>query len=107
MSLWRRICDVEVGPLVAWLPWAVWQATPNGIARCWDVPADLSWPVVTTVCEALKAGKCLRQELCLNRIGPGFAYPVHVDNARFAGWLTRVHVPLVTNPGAWHLFESE
>ena len=40
-----------------------------------------------------------------SRMLPGQSHPMHIDNQR-AGWITRVHVPLVTNPGAWILFEE-
>jgi hypothetical protein len=42
----------------------------------------------------------------LSRMLPGQAHPFHVDRQR-ADWITRIHVPIVTNPLAWIAFEAE
>jgi hypothetical protein len=105
--IWQRLCDVDPAPLVAWLEGDVsWQQNPNGIARVWEIPRHLTGAIVAAVLPHVPgAGHVL--DLCLNRIEPGWAHGMHADSARYAGWLTRVHVPLRTNPGAWHLFEVE
>lgn len=45
-------------------------------------------------------------EPMLSRMTPGQSHPMHVDRQR-ADWITRVHAPLTTNPGAWLMFEVE
>lgn len=106
MSNWQRLCDVDPAPLLAWLPAAAWATAWNGISRVWDVPPDLTAPIVAAVLLAVDGARAAK-EICLNKIEPGWGHNLHVDGARWAGWITRVHVPLMTNPDCWHLFESE
>ncbi len=42
----------------------------------------------------------------LSRLIPGVTYKFHQDPQK-PGWITRVHVPIVTNPDAWMFFEGE
>ena len=41
----------------------------------------------------------------LSRMLPGQSHDFHVDIQR-ADWITRVHVPIVTNPGCWMAWEN-
>lgn len=103
---WQRICDVDPAPLAAWLAGAsTWLPNPSQIDRVWDVPADLSGPIIAAVLS--KFEQPVRADaVCLNRVNAGVIHGMHYDG-QGANWLTRVHVPLTTNPGCWHLFEVE
>lgn len=47
-----------------------------------------------------------RYYACLSRLVPGACYKYHQDPQQ-PNWITRVHVPVLTNPGAWLEFEEE
>lgn len=104
---WSVICDVDVTEAVAWL---------NGSAHAWPEPTragkpqrlfalpPLFGPLVDGVLACLPV-PCLADGVVLSRMPPGESHGMHRDLQR-AGWLTRVHVPLVTNPRAWIAFEG-
>src|SRR5712691_9784612 len=102
MPNWTRLCKVDPQPFIDWL--AVeprpWQDNPNGIARIWDLPRDLLQPILDRAFRCLK-GKVKEHQPCLNKIEPGFVHTMHADAQNSSFWITRIHVPLVTNPDAW------
>lgn len=105
---WRRICAVDAAEAVRWLlekePPFPEPSTPAKPQRVfWFGPGVMS-DLVTAVL-AHFPGRAPHQ-VCLSRVRPGQRHPLHVDVQR-SDWVTRVHVPLVTNPGAWMLFEEE
>ena len=104
---WSFLCDVEAGPLTAWLGSASWSSPPSATKpqRVFSPPAELVTPVAAQVLRHFGAG-ARADAAMLSRVKPGQAHPMHVDVQR-ADWLTRVHVPLATNTLAWMLFEEE
>jgi len=108
MIPWEHLCDVDVSELVAWLESArpTWSqpVSPTKPQRIFSPPAHLVGPVVEAVLHAF-ARPVRSHDVILSRMGPDQAHPYHVDRQR-PDWVTRVHVPLLTNPHAWMLFEG-
>lgn len=46
------------------------------------------------------------QTACLSRLVPGQTYEYHRD-PQPPNWITRVHVPLTTNPGCWFMWQPD
>jgi hypothetical protein len=98
------ICQVDVAELLAWLPmatnWIVQQG--NSPTRLHDPP--LTGPIIAEIAKhfpmAIRA-----QEIVLSKVLPGQNHGMHVDR-QSPYWLTRVHVPLVVNDRAYHVFEE-
>lgn len=101
----ETICAVDVAALIAWLP------TPGGwIIQQGDSPARLmNVPMAQAViAEIAKHFPCpiRAQEIVLSRMMPGQNHGMHIDR-QTSDWLTRVHVPLVTNAESWLRFEDQ
>ena len=105
---WRHLCDVDIEPLLAWLESARidWPRLPSpDKPQRVRPPEELARPIIDSVLARLGVG-LVADDVVLSRVMPGQTHPLHTDRQR-SDWLTRVHVPLVTNPGAWMLFEDE
>ncbi len=123
---WSYLCDVDIAPLAAWLAegdkgWPA-PSTPSKPQRVREIPAALLEPIYAGVLESFSwvlAVKAEREtgklpnsismapaDPMLSRMLPGQSHPMHVDRQR-ADWITRVHVPIVTNPGCWMAWEEE
>lgn len=107
--LWEPICPVDIAPLAAWLndlP-AIWpqQAYASKPQRRFDLPNAIIHPITETILAHFPANSCV-QELVLSRMMPDQWHDYHVDQQPTA-WLTRVHVPIITNPEAWIGFERQ
>ena len=108
-SYWSCICDVDIAAVGQWLalggqPWSV----PNSVTkpqRIFEPPMGLLRPIIDTVLACFTDLVCIHQPM-LSRVLPGQTHPMHTDTQR-ADWLTRVHVPITTDPQAWMLFEEE
>lgn len=110
---WQYLCDVDVAPLLEWLEvnpqrWSQ-PASDSKPQRVFSLPAGLFEPIAH-VCLSRIPGKSQLQliphQAMLSRMQPGQRHGLHHDAQR-ADWLTRIHVPLVTNPDAWIYFEGE
>lgn len=107
---WMPVCPVDVTALAAWLADARphWPALPcptkpQRIAP----PAELTGPIVSHVLARFDgAARTVADAVRLSRMLPGQRHDLHVDRQR-SDWITRIHVPIVTNPGAWMLWEEE
>lgn len=107
MTCWSRLGAVEVADLAAHLPSVAWPPVKGGQPnRVRTPPAAL--PVVEAILGRFFGPETTfdRHRACLSRLVPGATYEMHRDPQR-REWLTRVHVPVVTNHGAWMLFEEE
>lgn len=109
---WSRVCDIAEADLAALAEWAAgsdrhWpnHADLTKPQRVWDLPKALTDPIVSRVLEEfgpLVAAK----DLCLSRIRPRTSHPMHVDSEP-ATFVTRIHVPLVTNEKCWFVWELD
>lgn len=106
---WQHICKVDVAPLVEWFGQVdqTWSevVSPTKPQRTFVLPEGITRSIVE---EVLAHFPCpvVAHQLMLSRMLPHRSHPLHVDSQR-ADWITRVHVPLVTNNKAWMLFEEE
>lgn len=110
---YEEICKVDVSALQAWLagpgrsaPWIVQPHPENGNPERLHQYPTLVVPVVAAVLAHFPQG-CRTEGMVLNRVRPGQCHAMHTDHPDPALFLTRVHVPLRTNPGCWHEFEFE
>ncbi len=106
---WQELCEVEVGPLIEWLKTASisWfeQPSPDKPQRVYDLTAEEPARMIDHILPRFPAS--VRPDWpMLSRMKPGQFHPMHVDIQR-ADWLTRVHVPLLTNDRCWMWFEEE
>lgn len=106
----RFICDVEIGPLVEWMAanaHGMWPSpsAPNKPQRIQgsDFPKDVFAETIAEVMEHFPTG--IPDAPMLSRVLPGQSHAMHVDSQR-ADWATRIHLPLVTNPGCWVAWED-
>lgn len=106
MSGWAYLCDVDLAGLDQLLAGCFWPPVKGGQPNRLRAP---SWTesIIQTVLDQIGPGfDCYRPTACLSRLVPGATYEMHRD-PQPPGWLTRVHVPLATNPGAWIEFAGE
>lgn len=113
----ESICAVDTSEAAAWIKAAAFEDWPqqrrleDGRIRPAMV-TDLNWhdfgekvaPLVQAVMGEFPAG-CEPYQLMLSAIMPGHAIAPHKD-AQAPYWLTRVHVPLVTNAKAYYAVEG-
>lgn len=106
---WRSVCGVDVGPAVDWLAAGSFSfpspSTPDKPQRIFAPPASIIAPIVARVLHAL-AAPVVAHEPMLSRVRPGQEHGMHVDVQR-SDWVTRIHVPLTSNPGCWFAWEAE
>ena len=111
MSHWSAICDVSpeaLGPLAAWVRTAdsSWSVVgPTKPSRIMIPPEHEVGLIVAQVLPAF-LGMVRADSPMLSRMLPGQSHPYHTDVQR-ADCITRVHVPITTNPGCWMMFEEE
>ena len=110
-TYWSRLCPVETATLAQWLlsTAATWS-TPASAAKPSRIfepqlPLALLRPILDTVLPCF-GRPVLAYDLMLSRMQPGQSHAMHHD-LQPSDWITRVHVPIVTNPGAWLAFEGE
>ena len=104
---WTLLCPVDVTDAVRWLEsspqsWPVVAA--NKPQRIFGVPSQLD-AAVRQVCGLFDVPVVVHSPM-LSRILPGTHHAMHADNQR-PDWLTRIHIPLITNDGCWLSFEDE
>lgn len=106
-ACWSEIDDVDVEPMAAWLAanalsWPeVAPTKPQRIFLLGKALQTLIDRVMTFFDESVYVYQPM-----LSRMPPGESHPMHADAAR-ADWVTRVHVPLVTNDYCWFSWEDE
>lgn len=102
---WSCLGAVDVAALAALLPALRWpRGRPGQPGRLPVPPAAL--PAVAAVLAWFPGCRADLPTASLARTVPGQAFPPHRDGQP-AGWVTLVHVAVVTTPGAWHLFADE
>jgi hypothetical protein len=105
---WRCLGFVDVSALTKWVREARphWPALPcDWKPQRIEGPADLVRPVVDRALELLGGHGLAEHRPVLSRMAPGQTHPMHADRQR-SDWLTRIHVPLLTNEGAWMAWED-
>jgi hypothetical protein len=112
----KGFCEVDVSGLAEWLhgpgvsaPWIVQEDTQQKPQRllaehCLEM-AMLANPLVELALAALPV-PCTAAEVVLSRMLPGQRHGMHADFQN-TSWLTRVHIPVLTNLHAWHYFEDD
>jgi hypothetical protein len=105
---WARLGEVDVSALAAWLggPGGGWLTQPSETKpqRVHDVPA-CARPAVEAALALLGVDGLVAHHPMLSRMRPGQSHPMHTDTQR-ADWVTRIHVPVTTNPKAWMEWEG-
>lgn len=106
---WSLLGPIDITAALAWLASgsAAYHATvsPTKPQRAFDLPAAVFDPLYAAILAHFDEPAIVGAAM-LSRMLPGQSHPLHVDTQR-ADWITRVHVPLISNPGAWLLFEGE
>ncbi len=108
-ACWSEIGVVDVAPLLThslqFLDWSrpAYPDKPQRAFRMQEAPAARA--IIHEVLSCLW-GNLVTADAMLSRMLPGQSHGMHVD-IQPAHWLTRVHVPLVTNAGCWMRFEDE
>jgi len=110
-ALHSEICALDVSAIVTWLhesekPWHQ-TASPVKPTRVFepDLPGGVLFIAYTQILPEF-SGVVKPDAPMLSRMKPGQSHGYHVDRQR-PGWITRVHVPIVTNPQCWMMFEEE
>ena len=110
---WYDLGPVNVAEAVAWLeaeekPWPTSTAEMKP-QRIFTLPGffdELISDVLSLVVTHSGEDYLIGHAPMLSRVMPGVDHGLHCDTQR-ADWLTRIHVPLATNPGCWMRFEDE
>lgn len=107
----EELCDVSVAELIAWIETvdkATWPDWGKGAYRP-AVVNDQAWAGLKERTECLVHGLlslfsdgATDTYRSITTIHPGDYVPHHTDTL-VPGWLSRIHVPLVTNPEAWFI----
>lgn len=107
-SCWSVLCDVDVAPLVAWLAEGDrgWPPVKGGQPNRLHIP-EAARPVIARVLACFDVPVTFSDYYaCLSRVIAGRGFGYHSD-PQAPEWITRVHVPVITNERAWVAFEEE
>lgn len=103
MTPWSLICPVNPQPIIAWYAESCASEPVRLGRRGHELPIGLCMTVMAEVVHHI-GGKA--HGPFLGYSVPGHFAPMHTDPQR-DDWLTRVHVPLITNPGCWMAWEND
>lgn len=107
-SCWSYLGDVDVSPLLTWLQGgnAKWPPVKGGQPNRVHAPAE-ALPIITTVLGWFDGPVTYDSYYAsVSRLIPGQGHDYHQDPQQ-PNWITRIHVPVITNPLAWIAFEEE
>jgi hypothetical protein len=103
---WSEICSLDITEAVAWLSTATpgWNVPgyPDTPSRAFQIPQVMR-PLIAAVVAHFPGSRTADE--MLSRMKAGQCHWMHVDNQNVA-WITRVHIPLATNPKAFMHFEG-
>lgn len=112
---WSLLFPADIVALAAWVrdhadgEWSSPPA-PTKPQRVYRerLPIALVQPIFDRALAELEyfPGEIIADMPMLSRMMPGQSHGMHAD-IQSSDWITRVHVPIVTNPEAWIMFESE
>jgi len=109
LKTWSVLCQVDIDPLAGWIEAnaPTWPRLRKGQPQRIKMPS-IAGGIVSDVLACFDGAATTFDEhyACLSRVAPGEGHGYHQDSQR-PGWITRVHVPVVTNDGCWMMFESE
>lgn len=109
----EAFCDVDVSDAASWIQGVAFEDWPqqrpvNGNIRPamvtdldWNGFGKVAYPIIRACGFEGQA-----YQLMLSAVMPGQQIEPHCD-AQADYWLTRVHVPLITNPKAWYAVEGK
>lgn len=105
---WARLCDVDPGALQDYIssphPWPQHEDRTKP-RRLFDVPSQLTQPILAVVLP--RFGRPVKVSfIVLSQVIAGAWHGMHTDQEP-GQFLTRVHVPVTTNPGCWFEWELE
>lgn len=104
---WTEICDVDVSPLAEWVETqAVWPSLRSGQPQRIRIP-DIAGETIEQVLRRFAVPVLFVEEnACLSQVMPGNGHGFHRDGQP-DNWITRVHVPILTNPKCWFAWTPE
>ena len=105
---WSVLCEVDVEQLVQFLGRGNpgWPIVKGGQPNRIKAPPE-AVPVIQTVLASFAESVDYdKNYACLSRVIPGRWHGYHKDGQR-DDWITRVHVPVVTNPACWFMWEQD
>ena len=108
----EALCKVNVTDVVNWITSVYkpedWHKGPDRpFVRndpAWEDLAVRTQPVVSQVLKLFSGG--IDSYRSITVVHPGDYVPPHTDT-QHPGWLSRIHVPLVTNPGSFLIMDSK
>lgn len=108
---WSYICAVDPAALARlgeWLDAApLWPTVaPTKPQRIFEPPTAIVRPIMYQVLCEFDGVADVADSMMLSRMPAGEQHGMHFDHLHH-NCLTRVHVPVVTNPGCWMEFEEE
>lgn len=108
---WSYICNVDQAALDCLRAWLKTVAFPDPShedkpSRIHEPPASLVRPIMYLVLREFDGVADVADSVMISRMLPGQNHGMHFDHLHH-DCLTRVHVPIVTNPGCWMEFEDE
>lgn len=106
-ACWCCLGALDTAALAACLSQELaWPVRKGGQPQRVRLP-DAAREIIEAVLAWFPAGVMFNESYaCLSKLMPGQSYEMHRD-PQPPEWITRVHVPLTTNPGAWLAFERE
>lgn len=100
---WSCLCEVDTTLLFCWLATSRgWPVQRTGQPQRLPAP-DVAEPVIAKVLELFPGATYRKGYACLSRVTPGQGHGYHQDS-QGPDWITRVHVPITTNPDCWFMF---
>ena len=107
-ACWSCLCSVDVAPLLAWIEAgnARWPAVKGGQPNRVQAPPEAAGIIAAVLAEFEGPVRHGDYYACLSRLIPGRGYEFHRD-PQPDDWITRVHVPVITNPDAWFAWEPD
>lgn len=98
---WRCLGKIDLGALLPYVAGLTW------VRQRYPIPPEAEGVIRQVL--AFFPGNPVTADTAtgsLALVRPGQTFPPHRDGQP-GGWVTLVHVPVVTCDGAWHLFEEE
>jgi aspartyl/asparaginyl beta-hydroxylase (cupin superfamily) len=107
IAAWSVVSEVDVSPLVEWLAAgkAKWPPVKGGQPNRVHAPPEAKVIIQAVLARFDVPVRYERHYACLSRLMPGRGYGFHQD-PQPPEWITRVHVPIVTNPQSWFEWEG-
>jgi hypothetical protein len=100
------LCRIEVDDLIEWIGNRIWDKGSNDRPYVMVDPLFLEDKTDRVVSELMpNFPGCKDTSRSITVLNAGDYVPYHTDNC-FSDWITRIHVPIVTNPHTWFLIDG-